>query len=265
MMRPTTSSASKTAEKVTTPPKRAQSVKRPVTRDGPPKHEASKAAAPKMGKLVAKPAAKETKSAPSVVPEKAKDESKSAELEEPKPKIQEVSLTPDKKTQSADEEEPTAKAIDIQEPAADESKAIEADIGMTDETRAVAEPATAVLEKVPEVESTPEKPAPIDESIAAVQEPAKNEGASAVTEESAFPEPKEEAPEKTEDVEAVKESIETSKCEAESVPEKTVDAEVEIPETVEAMEDPEDVKAREEIARMNAEVMKAAAEAEDVE
>ena len=47
-------------------------------------------------------------------------------------------------------------------------------------------------------------------------------------------------------------------------PEPIVEQKAVVPAEVEQLEDPEDVRAREEIARLNAEVMRAA-EAEDVE
>jgi hypothetical protein len=263
MMRPTTSSASKTAEKVTTPPKRAPSVKRPVTRDGPPKNEAPKAAAPKMGKLVAKPTAKETKGvASSSAATKAKEEPKqSAAMAEEKPGIPVAPKTPETHTRAMDVGEDMTRAAEAHKVDVEDAKITEAQIDTPAEAKHVDEPMLpAVLEKVSDVESTPDKPAPIEELVPVAVVPAKEE--EAVVEESVVPDTKEDAPKKTEDVEAVKEAIDMAKSEPEHVLEKAV--EVEIPKEIEAAEDPEDAKAREEIAKLNAEVMKASLD-EDVE
>ena len=264
MMRPTTSSASKTAEKVTTPPKRAQSVKRPVTRDGPPKHEAPKAAAPKMGKLVSKPALKDMTAAASSDPEKAEEvPSQPAAVEEAKPEIPSVPKVPETHAQVADVGEGITQAAEAHKSAVEVAKAIEADLSAIDEATPNDEPILpALLEKMSKVESTPEKPATIEKPVAPTQEPTKKEEVSDAFEESVILKAKEVVSKKTKDMEAVKEAIETSKSDSEPVLEKAV--EVEIPKEVKAVEDPEDVKAREEIAKLNAEVMKPSAD-DDVE
>jgi hypothetical protein len=262
MMRPTTSSASKTAEKVTTPPKRAQSVKRPVTRDGPPRYESPQAAAPKMGKLVAKPAVEESRPATSSsVPETAKGKSKPVLAEKSESSIPKVPVATEAHAEAAETKENTTEATKAHKSNVEEEKTGE-DVGTSDESTPAAKCIPAVLEKTPEIESTTEKPAPIDELVSAAKEPAIKEETSVATE-SVVPEAKEEAPQKTEDGEAVKEAIEIPQLKSEPPPGTAV--EVEIPKEIEINEDPEDVKAREEIAKLNAEVMKASAEDEDVE
>ena len=262
MMRPTTSSASKTAEKVTTPPKRPQSVKRPVTRDGPPRYEASKAAAPKMGKLVANPAAEESKPATdSSVPEMVKEELKPALAEKSEPNITEAPLAAAAHAEAAETKENTTQVSNAHESNAEEEKT-EEDVSTGDESTPAAKNIAAVLEKTPEGEFTADKPAPTDKLVPAAREPANEEKTSVATE-SVVPEAEEEAPQKTEDGEVVKEAIEISELESERLPE--IAAEVDTPKEIEIKEDPEDVKAREEIAKHNAEVMKAPAEDDDVE
>ncbi|KAG0645712.1 hypothetical protein D0Z07_8789 [Hyphodiscus hymeniophilus] len=249
MMRPTTSSASKTAEK--TPPKRAQSVKRPVTRDGPSKTEVSKAAAPKMGTLVTKPASSST-------PEKVKEGSKSGPVEVSKPEIPGVPTIPNAHAQGTG-------GADAEENISEEAEAPNTDaekINIAEPESGVEAPFSAIPANVPEVESVSEKPAPMEDVLAAPQNPATKEEAP-VVEEPVIQDEEEQVSQKTEDVEAVKEVLETSNPAPAPVPVKAV--EVEIPEEVEAAEDPEDIKAREEIAKLNAEVLRASTEEEDVE
>lgn len=261
MMRPTTSSASKTADKAITPPKKAPSVKRPVTRDGPTKHDAPQAAAPKMGKLVTKPSINDPSSAASSsVPAKAKEEPKPVATEEPKSETL-VAQSSESHTQVAGLGESASNAAEDKTPPVGDSNATatDADLSIIEEATSAEE--SPVIDKAPEVESTAEELAPIEDPVAPAQEPAKKDDQPAAVEQPVVPEPKEMVPERSEEAEAANEAVETSKTEA-PIPEKTV--EVEIPKDVEVMEDPEDVKAREEIAKLNAEVSKASAD-DDVE
>ena len=216
-----------------------------------------------MGKLVAKPAAKETKGfASSSAATKAKEEPKqSAAMGEENQEIPVAPKTPETHDQVMDVGEGMTRAAEAHKVDVEDAKIIEAQIDTLAEAKPVDESILpAVLEKVSEIESTPEKPTPIEELVPVAVEPAKEE--EAVVEESVVPDTKEDAPKRTEDVKAVKEAIDMAESEPEHVPEKAV--EIEIPKEIEAAEDPEDVKAREEIAKLNAEFMKASLD-EDVE
>jgi hypothetical protein len=216
MMRPTTSSASKTiADKgPTTPPKRSQSVKRPETRDGP-----SKVVTP-----LASPAAK-PKAAPKEVKAVASP-SKATPVKEDKPKVVEAAK---EETASAEFTE----AVEEPKVEAEEAKPVEPEVSHVDESAVKEEP--TIVE---------EEPTPVEVEPVVAPEDAKVEAPAA-----------EVAEEKKDEVNAVRDT------EVEMEPEKIKPIEEQksiVPAALE--EDPSDVQAREEIARLNAEVMKAAAE-----
>ena len=226
-------------------------MKRPTTSDGPPKREAPKDAAPKMGKLIAKPVAKQKM--PVTSPE-SKEEAKSEPIQQSKPEIPLLTAT-------------SAAIAHGTDTKANVPKLTEAENAVINKTEvangppsAVAPP--AVLQKISEAESTPEKPAPVEEVVSTALKSAENEDAPAVIEKPVFSRVMEEGPEKTDDVEALQEPLELPKEIPEPIAAKAV--ETEVPKAVEATEDPEDVKAREEIAKLNAEFLKASAE-DDVE
>ena len=240
MMRPTTSSASKTiVEKAAplTPPKRSQSVKRPVTKDGPPKTatplaspaaKAPKESAPKAATKEVKAAASSSKA----TPVKKEEESKAVEP---------VAVTKEEVAKEPVETAPVEITKPVEEPkeVVEEAKAAEPEISHAQEPIAVKEEA-----------------APVKDESAAAPPAAKIEA-------SAVPEVAEEAKHEVKEPEVAKEEPVVKETEHVE-PEPIIEQKAVIPAEVEQLEDPEDRRAREEIARLNAEVMRAA-EAEDVE
>ncbi len=275
MMRPTTSSASKTAEKVTTPPKRARSVNQPSTRDGSSKHDVTKGAAPKIGKLMPKPAATQESKSATTDSEQAQD-SEALAVEKAEPGIADDTATPEIHDQVPGEEEVVEVVAEANRTADGDPEITAAESEMVDGRKYAALSTNLALESTPDVESTKENPVVVEEPLFTAQESTKHEETLA-TKLSAGPEFKEEVPEvkeetlevreeaveKTENVEAVKKVIDISESETEPNPNRDVD--VDIPKGTQAIEDPEDIKAREEIAKLNAEVMRAAAANTDVD
>jgi hypothetical protein len=246
MMRPTTSSASKSAEKPPlTPPKRAQSVKRPATKDGPPRATTSHVSpATKVQKeITPKPAPKEVKSIATTSktnPMKKEDEPKA---------IESVPVAKEETVEVVNRPVKAAEA-EIKEPIADPAAEIQKSPSTEPEVSHVDETVT------PEVEAktATEEPPVVEEELAQVEdEPAVAPSVGKV-EAPAIPKATEED---KHGVSAVEES-EIAKEEPEQVASESVVS----PNTIEpeAYEDPADIKAREEIARLNSEVLKAAAE-----
>jgi hypothetical protein len=242
MMRPTTSSASKTIVEKTplTPPKRSQSVKRPETKDGPPK-----AVTP-----LASPAAK-PKAAPKEVKAVASSSKATPVKKEEKPKaVEPVKAAKEEVTKAPAEAAPAEIIEPVEEIKAEveETKPIEPEISHVDEPVAAKEEPVVVEQETAPVEVEPVLAPPPAEVEAPVPEVAKEEKheISAV-----------EVPENAKEESVV--NAEPEHVESEAI----VEQKVVVPASVEELEDPEDKAAREEIARLNAEVMKA--QAEDVE
>ena len=328
MMRPTTASASKTAEKAHDPPlQRAQSVRRPVTRDGSSKvHEVPKAAVPKTTKPVAstkpvvkpkesttpakdvrKPATKETNSkkvVPHITPKAtpaAQDSQVEKKVEEPRDVVESevepavivdasnaggageketveasTPIVEDKNNEVAPvehakiEEGETVKAEEQKDEPQNEPKEIE--------EVTVAEPIVETQEEEsPITESTPapiEATESIKEPEAAASPIEETAPAAEIVDKSAI-EPnvvearKEETPV---EIESIKD--ETPQTPVESKPETPISlieaksnspapiSTTESKPEVHIKEDPEDIRAKAEIAALNAELMKAALEEE---
>ncbi len=270
MMRPTTSSSSKTAEKSpTSPPKRADSVKRPATRDGPPKHDLSKVnSVAHKSKEVVKTVAKEAKVAVNaatekVVPTKSIEEkvlpNEVAQIEE-----KDIPKNPTVPVEAAVVESQTlAKAAEVDSPKpAEASKVDESGNNKEQSVEApIVEPVVKETEDVSKEAdiSIPAKPAEVP-----VLEAPPTKEKSNVLEKAEVTKPSVEEPE------LAKESTPTpAPVLLEEPPtSEPIEALQEIAKTdimkPELIEDPEDVKAREEIARLNAEVMKQAAEEEEL-
>ncbi|TVY47778.1 hypothetical protein LOCC1_G006316 [Lachnellula occidentalis] len=299
MMRPTTSSAGKTAAQPATPPTKAPIVHK-VARDGPPPKMASMAAKPKeVVKHVAKTAKAVEKKVEAVVPvPKAKEEPKSVTKDSaPEPKV-EIPEVKEKVAETlAAEPSPVApiESVNNEEKAeAEEPKATEPEIAEPEQPEVVEEP--VVLEtaqeepalKVAEDESAPAElipsaveeevsvPEPVEEESAveevSVPEPVEEEIVPEQVEEEKEPENEPEVVEKevpiaTEIEEPVIEEAEVTEKEPESTPiaEPTKEDEptiISTPKVEPALkspvfEDPADVKAREEIELLNAQVMMA--------
>ncbi len=245
MMRPTTSSASKTAEKPPpTPPTRSQSVKRPATKDGPPKAVVSNAnpVAKVQKEVTPKAASKEVKSSG------AASKAKSVKQEENSKAVESVPVAEDEITEVAKipvkaAEAEISEAAEEPEKENEESKSIEPELSHATETVA------PVLEEEATVE---EEPLVVGENLAPVEDESVVAPLAGKVEAPTYPT---DAEEEKHEGGAVEEP-EIAKEEPEQIASpKAVDSEL--------AEDPEDAKAREEIAKLNAEVLKAAAE--DVE
>jgi hypothetical protein len=243
MMRPTTSSASKTAEKApATPPKRSQSLKRPATRDGTSKENGSPV--PKVykeasTKAVAKPASKAAE------PKKVKEEGQ---------------LTP--KETVAKEAPNTSVTAPMEEKVEISVKAEDAEVMVVEEPT-VEHP--VIVEDVKEDSATEEEvilsepeAAPVDEAIEeAVEVP------EAIEEESIVEKEEIQAPEAPKDEPVILAALEAEVTQEQIKTEETIPAEASAKQaaSVEAEEeDPEDAKAREEIAKLNAEFAKVSLE-----
>lgn len=235
MMRPTTSSASKTiAEKTPlTPPKRSQSVKRPETKDGPPN----------VVTPLASPAAK-----PKAAPKEVKDVASSSKAtpikKEEKPKVVEpVKAAKEEIVKAPAEAAPAEITEPAEEPKAEveEAKLTEPDINHIDEPVAAKEELVVVEKETVLVKDEPVVAPPAAKVEALVPEVAKEE---------------------KHEVSVVEEPV--AKAEPEHVDsDAIVEQKASVPASMEELEDPEDAKARQEIERLNAEVMKA--QTEDVE
>jgi hypothetical protein len=234
MMRPTTASASKTAEKPPlTPPKRTQSVKRPATKDGPPKAIISHS----------KPAAKVQKeTAPKTAPKEVKSVGAASEAgpveKEDKPKA--VEPVPVAKDEISEVAKIPVEAAEVE--AAEPDKAIEKEIEEIKSTE-------------PELSHTNDSNAPEVVEEATVEEnPVVVENIQTVEDEPVV------AP-SADKVEAptLPKAAEEEKHEASAVEEPE---QIASPKAVESeiVDDPADVKAREEIAKLNAELLKVTAE-----
>ncbi|PQE32621.1 mucin-7 precursor protein [Rutstroemia sp. NJR-2017a WRK4] len=224
MMRPTASSASKTAGDKTpaTPPRRSQSLKRPSTRDGTSKSADGKSATtavPKVPKpaLTVKPVARAKDGPKSATTPKSATATtlKSAPKEKAAPK--EASKPEVQAKEEAPKEESTPAKAEEDIPAVGDA---------TSET--VPEPKEAVVEVA---EPVVEEPVVAEEKVEAAPAPAQEEVEAPKVEAAAVVEPKVEAPVVAE------------------APKEVVDVDEE--------EDPEDAKVREEIARINAEMQAA--------
>ena len=331
MMRPTTSSASKTAAiSPITPPKRASSVRRPATRETNHKaHEAPRAsplvpnpvarAAAAVTKPIAKPIAKaaasvsqhvkketEKKAEPVVGPvdivKKAPEESTES-IQEPV-KIDESKVAEESKSAELAEATAVAEAEPIKDgsvaaPHVEDSKYEESEAEITivpapeiieEDTLGASSPVTKETDIAEEPETIPEPfhqvLSPVVESPAQVHDPeiagtspsvktSKLSVTGDTTSEAMTEETSEaEVPAEIEDVEIEQPKVEEPDITLKSEPieqDGVEEVEVEIPEAVsvkkdekntaqpEKAEDPEDVRAREEIARLNAELMKSAA------
>ncbi len=252
MMRPTTASASKTAEKPpTTPPKRSQSVKRPVTRDGPPKHEPSKGSPAHKAhkettvKTVAKPVSKVSES--DKVTEEPKVEKATPIIE---PAVTDISKAPEAPAEKT-EDAPVEKAIE-------EVTVEQPEVVKVDEPK-VEEPVTS--EPAKEEQVIEEKADLIETSPAAVEEP--TEIPETIEEEPTEPESTEKETVVVEEADITPDAPAVPEIQIEQEETKPVEPVVAPLETkAEIEEDPEDVKAREEIAKINAEFARAALEEE---
>ncbi|KAE8442745.1 hypothetical protein EG329_002885 [Mollisiaceae sp. DMI_Dod_QoI] len=261
MMRPTTASSSKTAEKLhTTPPKRSQSVKRPSTRDGSSRPATNLGSpAPKARKeSPAKTVAKDDKPVAKASPEKVKEEPM-------------AEIASSVKADNAVLQKSPKKDVEVVQPApeVEEATPVEPEISHVEETKHVEEFIPETVEEEPAAEElAEEKSSPIveptetkdeipaaeaiepeKEATLAVEEPEVTKEEATISE----AEPTEEEPVESEPVKS--EPVESEPVE----PEPIVHQEVIKPAII---EDPEDVRAREEIAKLNAEVMRAAEEAE---
>ncbi|KAG9238058.1 hypothetical protein BJ875DRAFT_95573 [Amylocarpus encephaloides] len=292
MMRPTTASASKTAEKPTEPPKRATSVRRPVTKDGPPKpHDTSKASPVQnsrqaaQAKVVTKPtkpverspktltnptapiAMKTPKAQPKAAVEAPVSEKKVPEPMVEKEAAQEppVDTVPSEPTTTS---EPVVEKVSGPEP-----EALKTEGDVTDKEAPKEGFTSPEVKEAPVVEDI-EEDAVAEEPVVAKQEPASIEELVSTPVEIKDEKSQEKAPEVVEKEEIPPVAIaeqETTKEEPAPVvedPKKDEPTDVEtapVPaqKTIEVEEeDPEDAKAREEIERLNAEFAKIAAESE---
>lgn len=245
MMRPTTSSASKTAEKTpATPPKVSQSVKRPATRDGPAKGSGSpvhKIHKEPTTKNVVKPVAKAAE------PAKVKEASKATTLEKIVKEEKPVDTPADAPAENTEEindivAEESAKEELVDDEAAKEGLAHE-------EKPIVPEEAPVPAGDVEVPEATKEEP--VAKKAEEVEVPEAPKGVPVITEEPVTEPEAIEEPTKTE------EPIITAEAPKDDTPEVVQEAEHEAEE-----EDPEDAKAREEIAKINAEFARVALEEE---
>ena len=284
MMRPTTSSASKTAEKPPlTPPKKAQSVKRPVTRDGAAKGTSvigSPAEKSKIvhSKTVAKPMLKMGSVAPAAVEKKEEPKAEEpiavekhhSEAQASAGDVGEEVKTPAEvyKQQVEDTKAAEASVIDAKKSKLPEESVLDVVMARQDtegksSDKAVLPASTPIIASVPAPEPAKEEE---KETLDPVLEE-KMEPSDLISEkEMEVPTPNETKTEvetqenlnKEEPVSILEPTKEDSKTELSTLPNAT---------QAESVEDPEDVKVREEIARLNAEVMRvAAAEGEnDVE
>ncbi|KAL3421358.1 mucin-7 precursor protein [Phlyctema vagabunda] len=303
MMRPTTSSASKTAEKVPdTPPKRTQSVKRPMAKDGPPRmSDLSKHA----------PVTKTTKTSTNIPTKQAKDTatkrpeaSKTIKKVEPRP-VKPALETKDKKPAGANVE--SANAIrskevksepepeTIKEPAVEEqvveetaSKVAELEEPQTgtnaaelevedattepkaeepkaeikgEETDAVKEP-TAIPAEVSSAEQSVAEDAAVSEAddyaqpIAKVGEIEVEEIEPQETEvREIVPIASSEEPEETGELPQAPLPVHKDLPTSEVLPSETLESSKEDVSNTETVEDPADIAARAEIAKLNAELM----------
>ena len=256
MMRPTTSSASKTSEK--TPPKRAQSVKHPGTRNGPSRLEGPKAIAPNMGKLVARPAVLESISATSTSTGRNED-SEAAQAKEAKSQTSEV---------------PTSAKIHIPRIDVNESDHAEARTratkqtglgeidGTAEQSKAASTNFPADLENSPDLISNQETPAPSKKPLFVTQEPGTEE-TSAVSTKPVVLSRGTEVAERNVGAEAFEEFLEKSPPASEPGDAKTV--EIEMPKGLQGVKDLGDVRDPEEVAKMNADCPQASVEDAEID
>lgn len=314
MMRPTTSSASKTLEKhPDTPPKRTQSVRRPATSDGHARtHEAPKrtSVAPKAKATthVPKPAAKDLKPTPLVTKDETPEETNVLVVDPPEPPkldihevseplepttVEIVSTQSDKSEKTDVQDEKETNDISTKSENEPEEKSVATAIPEEKPTleESVVEHDSDVIQESVEPESKPEPakeaattilehPSPVDDARPAVQEADEAEPTIVEEQEAAGKESEVEEAEPTvveKEQEAPKKESEVEEAENDTIVQKEVQVPTmatvpvlqplsekvveDSPETIETkpavVEDPEDVKAREEIARLNAEVLKA--------
>ncbi|TVY31935.1 hypothetical protein LSUB1_G008507 [Lachnellula subtilissima] len=295
MMRPTTSSASKTSAQPTTPPTKAPVVHK-VVKDGPPKM-ASMAAKPKeVVKNVAKTAKAVEKKVEAAVPiPKAKEEPKAIAktwLRSQRWRFQSLAAEPapvlsvesEKNEEKADIEEPKVIEPEIAEPEHPEviEESVVLETAHEEPTLKEAENESAPIELTPAAaEEEVSAPEPIEEEIVPEQVEEEKEPAiePEVVEKDVPIAAKIEDPviEKAVSTAVPIEEVEVTEKEPESTPivelEPTKEDEPTIisTPTVEpalkspVVEDPADVKAREEIELLNAQVLKAASEGENID
>jgi hypothetical protein len=299
MMRPTTASASKTAEKPATnpPPKRAPSVRRPVTKDGPSKPQDVNKGSParkaqghvptKIATKVAKPiekalktptstsapAASETpkleskpvKKAPSQTEKKDEPivEKESVE-EKPTEVMSDVASEPVEKIENSQSEvTEDAPQVGEQQPAAIAETKPEPSVPEAVQEKAELEEPNAEVNASPEVtEQSNITPSMAEPEVAEVSKVKEEPEVVAENEETAL------------DTHTGSEKNETNSSEVDDAPiaeDLTRDHAVKISSptvasvekrSTEAVEDPEDAKARAEVERLNAEFAKLAVEPE---
>lgn len=237
MMRPTTSSASKTiVEKAAplTPPKRSQSVKRPSTKDGP-----SKVVTPLASPAAKAPKQLAPKAMPKVVNATASSSQDAPVKEEEEPKaVESVPAAKEEVAEAPVETAPAEITESVEEPQVDveETKATEPEVSHVEEPVVVEEEPAPVEDEPVVAPSVPDVEAPITPKV---------------------------TEEENHEVGAAKElEVEKEVPEAEAEPERVesepiVEQKASVPAKVEELEDPADREAREEIERLNAEVMAA--------
>ena len=304
MMRPTTSSASKVLDhKPETPPKRAQSARRPATSDGPSRIQAPKvvSAAPKAKDVsTAKHAAKEThparlvakKEVPKETHELASEPAETAKAESLVAAGSSIELTAEANLIQANEvTQSEVEKAQVTEEVVTQAQGDLAETGaaashVAKEDQVIASEAEESVIRTGETAAPLELTEPAKEVLTTIIEPPTPVAASAPVEEEIKEHEPAIAAEKKVEVESAepviseehKAEVEEAKPEAEDIKHQEVQApattttvplvlpliEEKDPEAVpkvtatkpKRMEDPEDVKAREEIAKLNADLMK---------